>query len=82
MEMFVSVLLSLLGKGADVNALDKNGLTALHFAVRGNGSEKMVRSLVDRKSVNVVDKTGKTALDHLVCSWFCNAMDSFTDRPD
>ena len=49
-----------------MNHLDKTGMTALHLAVRGNGSEKMIRNLIDKKCVNQVDNTGKTALDHLV----------------
>ena len=51
-----------LDRGADVNAADEDGLTALHHAVvRGSG---VVRLLVERgAALDVKDKHGRTPLD-------------------
>ena len=52
----------LLEKGASVDAQDKNGYTALHWA-SWNGHLEVVGTLLDRgASVNVQDNNGDTAL--------------------
>lgn len=49
-------------KGADVNALDKYGLTALHKA-NYNGDLILVKYLVNKgANVNIKDKNGETVL--------------------
>ena len=54
---------SLLSKGADVNAKDKFGWTALHFAT-AQGSEEVARHLIaGAADVNAKDRRGRTPLD-------------------
>ena len=50
--------------GLDINAATTNGDTALHVAVSGRGSPKIVRALVERGArLDVKDKRGRTPLD-------------------
>jgi len=56
----------ILGKGADVNAKDSNGYTALHHAAKKN-DKKIIKELLDRRAdINAKDLAGKTALHYAV----------------
>jgi quinoprotein dehydrogenase-associated probable ABC transporter substrate-binding protein len=56
----------LAGKGADVDALDKQGYSALHSAARRK-DEDIVKALIGLKAdVGARDRDGYTALDHAV----------------
>src|SRR5206468_13020670 len=58
----------LLGYGADVNARSREGLTALHYAVR-SGKLPLIRLLLDHGAdVHAADPTGLTPLHHLAKS--------------
>lgn len=60
-EMLEAVKL-LVARGVDVNAVNDNGQTAMHFAVRV--SDDIVRFLVDSgAALDVKDKQGRTPLD-------------------
>jgi ankyrin repeat protein len=49
--------------GADVNAFNSNGQTALHFAAE-RGADALVKSLVEQGAeLDLVDKDGRTPLD-------------------
>ena len=52
----------LLANKADVNAVDNDGKTSLHFVVRKNYSDLVELLLVSNADVNVKDKVGKTPL--------------------
>lgn len=53
---------SLLAKGAQVNAKDKAGATALHFAAASGNAEIVKELLAKGADVNVKDKEGTTPL--------------------
>lgn len=53
----------LMDHGADLNAIDGNGLTALHYAAT-NGNDAVVQYLADKGAkLDLKDKLGRTALD-------------------
>ena len=54
---------ALLRQGADVNALDKNGLTPLHYAAVMGSPEKVDALLRAGAIANAKDKGGQTPLD-------------------
>ena len=54
----------LIGAKADVNVIDKNGPTALHFAAIYGCKEIVEVLLKEGAKVNAVNKDGKTALDY------------------
>jgi hypothetical protein len=59
------VVRTLLNGGADAEATDSKGQTAIHFAA-GHGSEEVVKMLLNMVSSNIVsarDTNGKIALD-------------------
>lgn len=57
----------LLNKGANINATDKEGKTALHIASFTN--PKLIKQLIDAGAdLNLKDKDGNTAM-HLAASW-------------
>ena len=60
----------LLKKGADVNKKDKEGMTALMWAVRGRDKE-IIKLLLSAKNIdiNIKDDEEKTALDHARKKW-------------
>jgi len=62
----VQVALSL---GADVNAVDNNGETALHAAISGRGAESIVRFLVENGAdLQTKNKQGRTPLEVAIAS--------------
>ena len=62
----MEIVLALLRNGANVNAQDKNGLTALMLAAGGKGgsdSDKIVKALLDKGAdTNLKTSQGRTAL--------------------
>jgi ankyrin repeat protein len=62
-EDAVEAIKLLLASGADVNATNDNGDTALHIAVTGRGSEAIVRCLVESgANLKAPNKRGQTPL--------------------
>ena len=59
----VALAHAFLEKGADVNAADKNGGTALHWAVGGNKKQIVVLLLQHGADVAARDKNGLSPLD-------------------
>lgn len=58
----VEIIKSLLEKNADINAKDKDGVTALWLAANG-GSLEIVNILLENSAdINVKDTNGRTAL--------------------
>ena len=53
-------------KGADVNAKDKNGCTALFYAIEDGYTNFVKALLVKGADVNIVDSSGSTALRHAI----------------
>jgi len=63
-EEAVAAIGLLLDVGLDVNASNESGDTALHAAVGGRGSERIVQALVDRGAdLNTPNGRGRTPLD-------------------
>jgi ankyrin repeat protein len=60
----VAVAKLLIEKGANVNAKDSDGQTALHMAVLHNRPEMVELLLGNKADVNVADKSGKTPLNY------------------
>jgi ankyrin repeat protein len=63
-------LLELLAAGADVNGVDKNGKTVLHYAVKYKDRAKaIVECLIQNKAdLNVADNFARTALHYAIIS--------------
>ncbi|HEX5107208.1 MAG TPA: ankyrin repeat domain-containing protein [Vicinamibacterales bacterium] len=62
-EEAVEAITLLLASGADINAANDNGDTALHVAVTGRGAEAIVRCLVESGArLTVQNKRGQTPL--------------------
>jgi len=62
-EDAVEAIKLLLASGADINAANDNGDTALHIAVTGRGSEAIVRCLVESgANLKAPNKRGQTPL--------------------
>ncbi len=59
----VAVAKLMIDKGANVNAKDPNGDTALHFAVAYHRPEMVELLLANKANVNVANKEGKTPLN-------------------
>ncbi len=59
----VAITHAFLEKGADVNAVDKNGGTALHWAVGGNKGQIVVLLLQHGADTTARDKNGLSPLD-------------------
>lgn len=63
-EAAIEAIDYLLELGLDINATTTNGDTALHAAVSGRGSAKIVRHLMERgANLDAKDKRGRTPLD-------------------
>jgi ankyrin repeat protein len=56
------IALFLVNSGADINAIDLNGDTPLHKAVRNNWSKLVVQLLARGAEVNVMNWYGETPL--------------------
>ena len=69
-EGHIEIALELIDSGADVDAKDARGRTALHWACEVRGREVLVKRLVQEQkcSVNVEDSTHVTPLN-LVAAW-------------
>jgi len=62
-EDAIEAITLLLASGADINAANDNGDTALHVAVTGRGSEAIVRCLIERgANLKALNKRGQTPL--------------------
>jgi ankyrin repeat protein len=58
----------LIGKGADPNIADKNGITALHFAASNAKTIEIINLILENKQVDInhINKVGDTALHHAI----------------
>ena len=59
------VIVFLLNRGAAINAVDRDGSTALVRAIHGCRYARATFLIERGASVHIKDRTGKTALDHL-----------------
>ena len=62
-EGHAAVVMRLLEAGADVNATEKDGVTALHWAAKDGHTAIVMRLLAAGANVHARDEDGLTALD-------------------
>jgi ankyrin repeat protein len=65
-EEVESVMAALISKGADIDAQDKNGKTALMMAAEGGYKEVVVYLIKHQAKINLRDNEGKTAKSYAI----------------